>query len=342
MYYDPKMTWSYNAIYNQVYGNRGCGKTFGCLRFAMDKFIDTKARGEEPWQLIYVRRYREELKKLTKQNHGKLFDDVTDHGYYRGHHFKAEGNILYCDKEEFGMAIPLTDAPTLKSIPFPYARIGIFEEFVIDKGVRRYLPNEVECFLELDQTIDRDRDVFRWFMLGNLVNTVNPYMTYWGLELPYHKTRELHGNDNQILVEVVQNEDFIEKKKGTRRGKLISGTRYGDYAIENKPLRSNTHFIAKKSVNSEYKFTLFYMGHTIGVWFDHTNGRYVISNSVDKQCPFRFSTTTDNMEPNTMLLKGNRKSIFIKNIIDAYNNGYVYYETMKLKEWFMDIMRMAV
>lgn len=341
MYWNPKKTLSYNAIYNVILGNRGGGKTVGSLSYVVEKYLKTR-NTNEPFEFFYLRRFQEELRELTRMRNGKIFDDIERLGFFHEVNLKAEGNIMYCDNKAFGIAMALTDAPTKKSIPFPNVKLGIFEEFIIDKGVRHYLPNEVESFLDLDQTIDRDRDQLKWLMLANAVSSSNPYMDYWDLDIPWGKTRQLYGNDNQILIELVQDEDFIAKKKSTRRGQLMEGTRYGDYAIENKMLRDNANFIAKKTKTCEYKFTLLYYENQIGVWYDVRNGKFYLSLSVDLQYPITFAATTEDMQPNVMLLKGAKRSPYIQRLMDAYKKGCVYFENGKIKSWFRDIVRMGL
>lgn len=342
LYFDPRTTWSYNAIYNEIYGGRGTGKTFNTLGWAIERWIKTR-HTDKPSGIVYLRRYTTELERLTKnpdKGTAKLFDDIIAKGMFAGHELKAENDILYCDDEMMGIALALTDQSILKSIPFPDARVGIFEEFVTIDRFRGYLPHEVEVFLELDSTIDRNRDQLRWFMLGNKCDAINPYMTYWNHDMPFNKERELFGNDNQILVEDVKNEQFVEMVKQTRRGKLLKETNYGRYAYDNESLRSNTNFIGKKPYTCEYKFTLVYYYQKLGIWYDVRNGRYYISHDVNEECPITYCATTEDMQPNTMLFLKNNRSPFIQRLMRAYECGCVYYEDMKLKSWFRDIVKM--
>lgn len=344
MYWTPKRTLSYNAIYNLIVGNRGGGKTVGALKHCIDRYL----KRPKDFQFGYTRRYKTEMQKVSDDN--KLFKDIVELGYAgvpgfefaKEHEFTVDGELLRCDKEVMGYNFVLTDQAMYKGNPYPKLKINIFEEFLIDKGFRRYLPNEVETFLELDQTIDRDRDQLRWLMLANLISVNNPYFTYWNVDVPYDSTRRLYGNDNQVLVELVEDPDLIEKKKSTRRGQLLEGTRYGAYAIENKSLRDSVEFIAKKTSTCEYKFTMLYYDMEIGIWYDVRNGCFYVSPDVDSQCPLRFAATTEDMQPNIMLLKGSRKSPFVARLMEAYNAGCVYYENAKVKGWFRDIARMAL
>lgn len=344
MYWSPELTLSYNAIYNMIIGNRGGGKSVGALKYAIERSLKSRreSKGNDIDQFVYVRRYKEELKRVTQMQGGKLFDDIKKLGFFPSVELKAESNILYADGDIIGYALALTDADMYKSIPMPNVKLGILEEFILKKGYRHYLPGEVETFLDLDQTIDRDRDQLRWLLIGNHVSDNNPYMTYWDCDVPWRSQRKLYGNDNQILVEMVQDPEFIEKKKQTRRGKLIAGTRYGDHAIENKTLMDNPEFVAKKPGSAEYRMTLIYFDKLIGVWLDVKNGKFYISPDVDRQYPIIFAATTEDQAPNVMLLKGAKKSPMIKRLLDAYYLGCVYYENKKVKSWFRDIIRMSM
>lgn len=343
LFYDPRPTWSYNAIYNEVLGGRGTGKTFNVLGWAIERWIKTRYT-DKPSGIVYLRRFKTELEMLTKDpNKGtaQLFDDLMDKGMFAGHELKAEHDVLYCDGEIMGIALALTNSSILKSIPFPHARVGIFEEFTTSDRFRGYLPHEVEVFLDIDSTIDRNRDQLRWFMLGNMVDTVTPYMTYWEHDLPYMKKRELYGNDNQILVELVKNEKFVDGVKKTRRGQLLAGTNYGKYAYDNEPLRGNADFIKKKSFSSEYKFTLTYFDKKIGVWFDPRDGVYYISNDVNEEYGLTYAATTSDMRPNLLLFKKSSRSPFIQRLMTAYECGCVFYEDKKLKHMFLEIAKIG-
>lgn len=343
MYWNPKRTLSYNAIYNLIVGNRGGGKTVGALTYCIKRWLKNNK-----WEWGYTRRYNTEMDKVKEND--KLFKDLIELGesgnpdfqFAREHEFTCDGETLRCDGNVMGYSFTLSDQAMYKGNPYPRVRVNIFEEFLIDKGFRRYLPNEVETFLELDQTIDRDRDQLRWLMLANLISENNPYFTYWNLNTPYQSTRKLYGNDNQVLVELVQDEELIAKKKATRRGQLMDGTRYGNYAIENVSLRDTNEFLSKKTATCEYRFTLLYYDQKIGIWYDVRNGIFYVSPDVDKQCPLQFAATTEDQKPNIMLLKGAKKSPFVARLMDAYNKGCVYYETQKVKAWFRDIARMAL
>ena len=130
-------------------------------------------------------------------------------------------------------------------------------------------------------------------------------------------------------------------KKQTRFGQIIDGTEYVDYAYDNEWLLDNMDFIEKKTQRSRYYLTLRYKDSYIGIWFDDLQWLFYISGDYDLQWKHVYSVTTDDHKPNVMLLNAGKKLPWLKELIDAYQNGAVRYESIKLKNWFRDIMRMC-
>ena len=127
--------------------------------------------------------------------------------------------------------------------------------------------NEVVIFLNLIETIARMRDI-KVFMLANPANIyTNPYFLYFNLQLPFNSDIKLF-KDNLILLQYMKNEEYREAKKQTKFGKLVAGTSFEDYAINNKALNENKNFIEKKHGTSKFSFAFIYNNKTFGVWFD--------------------------------------------------------------------------
>lgn len=335
-YMDVKRTKSYNCLFNFILGIRGSGKTYSFLKEFVEEYQKDGSR------FLYLRRTEEELKKLTTMKNGRLFNHVQVE--FEGHALWAETDILHIDKEICGYSQALSTAGKLKSDALDNVRNIIFDEYIINTLISksRYLPDEVTAFFELYETLarpgSRDYDVKCWF-LGNAVTSSNPYSDYFGLELPY-KSDIIRKGD--ILTQLVAPPELIAAKKKTRFYKAIEGTAYAAYAAENKFLTDTKYFIEKKGKDAEYQFTFIYYDDTIGVWKDYRNGKYYISDNVEKQCRLVYAATTESHEPNTLLLKGSKASVHLKNLKQAYDLGCVYYENQRLHNWFKDIVRMGL
>lgn len=339
IYWNIRKTLSHNCLFNFIISLRGGGKSFGCLDYAVDKFLKEKAEGRT-WQFVYVRRQENELKKLTISRGGRLFDAIKYK--YPDHVLKAESNTLYCDGEVMGYAVQLSTAVTQKSDPMPYVQMIVFDEFIAVKR-SSYLPDEVTKFLELYESIARpgtDHPDVKVFFLGNAVTQTNPYFEYWLLERPYAGEFKKFGPNKDILVQDVDVPELQARKHASRFGQLIAGTEYSAYAIDNEWLDDDVDFIKHKTANCEYRMSLRYNGTWLGVWYDPDDWLYYISMNVDLQCPHKYSATTDDHKPNVMLVKNAKRMASFKHLIDHYTMGAIRYESIKLKSWFRDIMRM--
>ena len=338
-YWDIRKTLSYNCLFNFIISLRGGGKTYGTLKYCVDKHIKEKKQGRT-WQFVYVRRQENELKKLTISRGGRLFNDIRKE--FPGHILKAESNVLYCDGEECGYAIQLSNAFTQKSDPHPNVQMIIFDEFIAVKQ-SSYLNDEVTKFLELYESIARpgtDHPVVRVFFLGNAVTQMNPYFDYFRLERPYAGEFKRFGSTNDILVQDVDVPELQEDKHRSRFGQLIQGTEYASYSIDNEWLEDNTDFIQKKTKDCEYRMSIRYNNQWIGIWFDTIDWIYYISMDVDLQNPNKYSATTQDHKPNVMLINNAKRMASFKHLIDSYNMGAIRYESIKLKNWFREIIRM--
>jgi hypothetical protein len=340
-YWDIRRTLTHNCLFNFIIGNRGAGKTFGSLDYAIDKHLKEKAKGRN-WQFLYVRRLTTELEKLTIMRGGRLFKSVEKK--YPDHVFKAESNILTCDKKVMGYAVPLSTASIMKSDSFPDVQMIIFDEFIIDNsGTYHYLKDEVRKFLDLYETVARpgtNHPPVIVFFLSNAVSIANPYFDYFYLNKPYHGEFQKFGKTKDILVQNVEVSQLKEDKHNSRFGQLIDGSEYSAYAIDNEWLLDNNDFIEKKTQRCEYRMSLRYKDTWLGVWYDPVQWLYFISTDVDLSHPAKYSATTDDHKPNIMLMRLGKSLSDMKHLTSAYNMGAVRYESIKIKNWFRDIMRM--
>lgn len=342
-YWDIKRPLSYNCLYNFFIGPRGTGKTYGSLKYCIEQYLKNKEKGKQ-WEFVYIRRREEELKKITMQRNGRIFKAVQKE--FKDHELKAEANYLYCDGEIMGYAMQLSNAEQAsKGDSFPDVHMIIFDEFITKKkGNGGYLTDEVTVFSDLYESIARpgtEHCRVPVLFLSNAVSISNPYFDFYHLDKPYNGDIQRFGEDGLILVQNVVCEKVREAKLSTDFYKLNKDTNYASYAVQNEWLLDNEDFIQKKTQRSQYKLTMHYKGNDIGVWYDHVQWRYYISMNVDHTCGLYYSVTTDDHKPNVMLFKAAKKLPWLKGLKDAYECGAVYYESIKLKNWFRDIMRMC-
>lgn len=349
MFYDYQPILSYNAFLNVIIGERGVGKSYGAKKLVINDYLKNDN------QFIYLRRYQTELDTAVPE----FFKDIIEGEEFKDYLLTAKkskkmsvlylqrkivdekGEELWGEKEEIGYAIPLSTSNILKSTPFPKVRTIIFDEFLLTKGSYHYLRNEITQFLDFIETVGRLRDNLRVFMLANASDAYNPYMSYFDLELPYNSDFRAF-KDGLIVVNYIKNENYRKRKKKSKFGQLISGTDYEKYAIENQWLgRANNDFIKKKGGTARNIFIFYVDKERYGVWQDVREQKMYISHDYDpnSQRTFAFDIVSHAPDIEFAPIK---KSLWWIAVENAWMKGFLYYESIEIKEKMLDLFSKLV
>lgn len=334
IYYSYDRLFSYNFLLAFVIGERGCGKTFGAKVGVLKKFLKT---GE---QFIYLRRYKTELDTAL----ATFWNDLQENGYFEDYRLEVKKSKMLtefkCNGKVCGYAVPLSTANILKSTAFPKVKTIIFDEFILDgaSGTYRYLKNEVTMMLDVIETVGRLRDIQVLF-LGNALSIVNPYFSYFELDLPYNGEFRTF-KDGAIVVNYIKNLKYREAKKKSKFGKLIEDTDYGRYAIDNEMLRDNKHFIEKKPPNCTFWGVLVVNGNYIGMW-QSKNGYMYLSNKFDPNTTHKFACDFNDHTEHTIFLNA-RENYYLKICVTAYKQGWLKFEDQKIKGNILPLLNKCV
>ena len=330
IWYSPERLISFNALLNLVIGERGVGKTYNFKTWAVKRFLNKNK------QFCYIRRYDTDLEaSVGSSNDNKFFEQIQKEFPESTFKITKSKKVrkLYIDNKICGYAMPLSSADSLKSSSYENVDVIIFDEFMLKEGSNQhYLRNEPEIILDLIETIGRLRDV-RVYCLGNAISSTCPLMSYFDLTLPYNTDIKTFKNGT-IAVEYIRNEKYREVKKASRFGKLIDGTRYGKYAIDNEFLTDSKSFIRKKDKNAKFYFMLYVNGKEYGIWRDFKNQIMYISNDTDPNCMIKFALNESDHSESTILAKV-RSNFYFKQIISYYRVGRLCFENQAIKNLVM-------
>lgn len=352
MYWNLRRTLTHNMLINVIVGNRGGGKSYGAKEWAIDNFLKN---GE---QFGYIRRYKDDLKEPMIQ----FFKDIEEK--YPDYEFKTDSKYFYIrlktedekqkwtEKDIAGYGFTLSTANNKKSISYPKITTLIYDEFLLDNksnANQRYLSNEPIALLNLYETVARpgtDHPRVILFMLANAITVTNPYFLFWDLKIPTKQDKNgkwiWKHPTKPILVEDVRNEKFIDRKKNTEFGRLIDGTSYAGYSIDNKFLLDDDTFVEPKTPKSRYYFTFCYLEHTLGVWVDFQEGKMYVSKMVDPSYPLVYSITMKDHKPNTMFLKNKSKAGHFKMFLENYKLGNVRFENVNIKNITYEVIKLSM
>lgn len=325
MYYDPNKTLSRQRLFNFVVGARGCGKTYGAKKTVIRNFL---RRGE---QFVYLRRYETEMPAAEMLN---FFDDIADE--FPDTTFKSYNGLFRINGKIAGWYFPLSKATMLKSIPFPNVSLIIFDEFIIEVGIYRYLPNEVRTFLECYSTISRDRDVPVLFM-SNAITMTNPYFLYFKLSFQEGQTVKL---TKFISVELIQSQEYENHVKQTKFGQLIADTEYGKYNIQNQFLLDTETFISEMPAGAAYICTFIIKNREVGFYVSNQEILWYLSDKIDSTCRRRYALTFSEHDQNTILAQ--RQNPHIQQMLDSYCQGNLRFTTQEVKNITSDILRRLI
>lgn len=324
IYYNFDKLFSYNFLIALVIGERGVGKSFNAKVAVLKKFLKS---GE---QFIYLRRYKTELDSAL----ATFWDDVQDNGYFDDLNLKVKKSKMLttftCDGEVCGYAVPLSTCNILKSTAFPKVKTIIFDEFILDtdSGTYKYMKNEPQMLLDVMETVFRLRDG-QVIMLGNYINFFGcPYVAYWNLDLPYNSEFRTF-KDGTIVVNYIKNLAYRDAKKQSRFYRLIEGTVYGDYCVDNKSLRESTSFIGKRPDRCKFYATLVINGSFFGLW-SGIDGYLYVSDKYDPTSGRKYACDFDDHTEDTVFLTF-RDNYYLRYMIKAYRQGWLKFENQRIK-----------
>ena len=264
-YWDVQRTYSFSNLELSLFivtGGRGIGKTTSCLLDVCNRWLKY---GEE---FVYLRRYKEETKKQYTML-DQIMTEVKTVGM-------GEGTFKWiCNKKRMGYALTLTLQQTYKSgVDFSKVTTLIFDESILmPGGMLRYLPNEIDSFLELISTIFRHRKGYRIFILGNNLDLFNPYYEYFNIP----KFDNIYiDKERGIYCEQCKDKEGLKAvEEQTPLYRLTRDTAYGDYHYGNKVLVTTKGNIGVKGKYNSLICRLLFNQHTLNIYVDDRLWMYV-------------------------------------------------------------------
>lgn len=332
-YYSFDKLLSFNAVYNFVVGARGYGKTYGAKKIVIRNYLRDKA------QFVYLRRYQEEIK-------GKFsfFSDIAQE--FPDVAFRVIGNeAQVCRQpnedekkmrwETMGYFVVLANAQSKKGVSYHHVKTIIYDEFIIEKGFLRYLPNEAKVFNDFYSTVDRWKDKTRVLFLANALTIMNPYFHEYDIN-PQRGQEFIKRNDGFIVAHFPKSQKFIDGVFKTRFGKFIEGTEYADYSVVNEFHDNNDRQLGTKPPDAFYRYSLNSEHGTVSVWGVSGDGHttwYITSRRPKKE--ILFTLVPENVGLGMVYLTYSNK--ILQHLRAAYARGYVFFDKPASRNAFVEV-----
>lgn len=233
MYYNSHDLQTYDRLHNMIMGVRGHGKTYNftnkCIKLGLQ---------EKDISFVVLVRYKEDINYIKDD-----WWSIVEH-LYPEYMFFSKRNIIYAKNtlETFpiGEFVALKEYMRAKRKPRPKVKIIFFDEFLNEEN--DYLPNEIKAYLSICDSVIRNREDVRCYLVSNNISVINPYFNYFGIkQFGKRFTRGLHDS----LLEFTDSNEFVAYRKTTKFGSSIDGTEYGDYAMVGKMLLDDMTNVSK-------------------------------------------------------------------------------------------------
>ena len=324
-WYSPNRLLSHNAFINFVMSPRGNGKSYSAKKLIIKNYLKNGS------QAVYTRRTKVEIDEVKDT----YWNDIREE--YPDLDFKIDGYIGYINGDEVVHFIPLSTSTNKKSASYPKVNWIIFDEYIITKTTyNRYLKNEMTLLLDLIETVGRARNI-RVLLMANSVSFVNPLFSFFDI-VPKENQRFSKYKDGLICVEQFTSHVFMEEKKKTPFGRLIEGTNYSKYAIENEVLEDTNDFI-KEREGAKYKFLACfkYEDFKIGVWENLENNELFCDERIDEDNINKFAMLLEELEEGYLYYKGYRNvNLRIIKIKKSAIQGNIYFCSQEIKKIMQD------
>lgn len=336
-YYDIGECLSRNAQLNFVVGPRGNGKTYSFKMWAVRDYLKTGGK------FIYLRRYSNELQK-----NDTFFSDIGKE--YPNIQFRVNGMSCEISREmndngkpvweNFGYMVALSTSQQLKSVPFPDVTKILYDEFLLDTGFVRYIPDEVTKFLDFIVTVDRFRDVgVRAFCMANSTSINNPYFAYFGIRVPengeFFKT--LGG---QVVAQFPRSRAYVDEASLTDWGRLIDGSSYKQYALGNVFYDNTSLLLGRKGEHSTCYFAIDNGQYAFSCWNEPPpeDAIWYVESGHGTDGVLTFTTDIENVENNRSLSRGNDYPM--KLLVTAYRQGCIRFDSQTTRQQFITASNM--
>lgn len=325
-FYSINKLMSYNAMIAMVLGERGCGKTYQGKK----KMIDLWRKKRK--QSVYIRRTVTEIDTVKDT----LFNDIAKD--YPDLKIEVVGYQGLIDGEVFCYFIPLSSHTKFKSSSYPDVDFAFFDEYIISQTNRDgYLKNEAMHLLDLLNTIFRQRR-YNLYIASNSISYVNPLFEFYGIE-PKPNDTFIKAQDGLVVVEITRDTDYSKHVKMSDNARLVAGTSYYDYAINNNVLEDTSDFIVpKKPEGFDYNRCAFRLGnYVLGCWsLGATDSGVYVNTNYDKSILPKYTVYSNQNYEGWRNIKVDRNNWNLKYIKKCFLAGRVWYCNQEVKQKFIN------
>lgn len=339
-YFNLKHVITNGMTYNFIVGGRGIGKTFGCLRFAVDnglKFIYMR-RTQTQVDLIQAQEFNpfNALRSVLGNDYNFMMKKINKNitGVYQAE-FDSGKQIYQPEGLPIGYILALSTVSNIRGFDASDVDILIYDEFIGEKH-ERPIKREATAFLNAVETIARNRELsgsapLKVICLSNSNDLACPL--FMGLKLvDVFEKMYAKGIEFMKMPEMdaglyyLKNSPISKEKAGTSLYKLAAETEFKQMAVSNEFAEEQRTMIRTMPIK-EFK-PLAKIGEIC--IYEHKSMRYYYISGLKSGTPPEYKS--DGMD----LIRFQRDFYFLWL---AYLNQNMYFESYTYKVLFEKYMK---
>lgn len=315
-----------------IIGKRQVGKTYNVLKLMLDS-------GR---QFIFMRRVRPELDMLCKDVNSPFEKVATDVKLRKESEYTAEIARIKTDEEgkeertRIGTAVTLAGIGNIRGFNGDHFTDLVFDEFIPEEQLYK-VRNEGDAFLNAHVTISGNRELegrkpLKVWLLANSNNLNSKILEALKITDVVEKM-SIRGEESRIIknrgimVILPESKVIIDKRKQTALYKAIgSDSKFSKMAFENEFAYNDYTDVGLKPLQ-EYNPLITIGRITLHL---HKNDKTLYVTDKVKYKP-RYVYTDSDTHINTF----NRK---FPEIRAAYLRGRIFFQDMRIKNYFLDII----
>lgn len=326
-YWDINKILPYQRIYNFINGPRSIGKTYTLLKWCIKQFL------KKGHQFVYICRTQDEKKSGVLE---RACEKVLAQEYPElDTHFDMFAG--YINKDVFCYCIALSESIKIKKQSFPGVHYIIFDEYMIEEGMGRYVSGwkEPDLFLSIFHTVDREEQRVKAFLLGNNTTFYNPYHQHKVFKIPMIADGTIWTSKSTLFQRAKASTELEEDRKNNLFIKSIQGSDYGEYALSGDYVEDNFDLIEPLSHNVKYLSTFRYNGFSFGFYKDIEKQLFIMTDKVDETYFKEIALSVNDITASAQYFRVGEEFL-LKTLVGAYKAGLFRYSSMEVKSKIED------
>lgn len=330
--YDYQPALSYKRMMTFVVGDRRVGKTFKYKLRAIKRSLIKHAI-----TFMWLRIMKTEIDEAK----ASFFEDIEKLNVFPEYSFKVVGNYGYATLLDTGETFPICyfgfikNAQTIKGTAFPYVECVYLDEFMQEEGMQP-CRNMVTLLFSILYSVFSLKTI-RCVLLGNAVTMVNPFFVHYGV-------RDINRSFTKGKDYVIENVNFEpryakfrENAKQSDFGKLVKGTDYEKYALDNKFVLDDTSDVEKKKLSKNDNICAFQLENLVNVYVDKD---YLYFEKVKKTDAPTYTPFVNKAKNDIIYMKYSAE--LFKRIFSLVNVRKVVYSDLVTKSEVNELMKKVV